>query len=176
MSDNKIKLSLTDACSQVLHAYGINPESYGPAFDGESVGLDLYNCGPELTLTGKNKWVAFDEPATLIPTGVKIALPPNTVALVKERGSVIKTGLFVRAGVIDPGYTGEIFVNLVNLGERDTLFPTGVRLPVQLIVVPCYTKFDVISNLEYLEVTKKSIRKEGAIGSSDSQLLRKQKG
>ena len=163
---NNIKLGITDACAQVLHAYGIKPETYGPAYDGESVGLDLYNCGQEITIHGRNKWVAFEEKCVLISTGVKIALPQNTVAIIKERGSVTNTGLFVRAGVIDPGYTGEIFVNLVNLGEKDTTVPLGVKLPVQLIVVPCYTNFSVVSSLEYLEETKNSKRMEGKIGSS----------
>lgn len=168
MSSTEIKMSLTDACSQVLHAYGISQDSYGPAYNGESVGLDLYNCGPEITLRGRNKWVAYDEPAILVPTGVKIVLPPNTVGLIRERGSITKTGLIARAGVIDPGFTGEIFVNLVNIGERDTTLPTGVKLPVQLIVVPCITNFGVITNLEFLEQTKGSARQEGSIGSSNS--------
>jgi len=163
---DNIKLGITDMCAQVLHAYGIKPETYGPAYDGESVGLDLYNCGPEVTIYGRNKWVAFDEKGVLIPTGIKIALPPNTVALLKERGSITKSGLFVRAGVIDPGYTDEVFVNLVNLGEKDTTVPTGARLPIQMIVMSCYTRFSVVSSLEYLEETKNAKRMTGKIDSS----------
>lgn len=165
--EKKIKISLTETCSQLLHAHGISPDAYRPAYDGESVGLDLYNAGPEVTLPGRNKWVAYEEPKIFIPTGVKINLPLNTVALVKERGSITSTGLFVRAGVIDPGFTDEIFVNLVNLGERDTTIPTGVKLPVQLLVLPCYTDFSVVSTLEYLEDTKKAKRKQGSLGSSN---------
>ena len=42
MEKMKINLCLTESGAKVLHAHGINPESYGPAYDGESVGLDLY--------------------------------------------------------------------------------------------------------------------------------------
>ena len=97
-------MSLTEVGASVLHAHGIEALSYKPAYDGESAGLDLYNAGPEIKIFGRNKWVAFGEEPTLVPTGVKIALPSNTVGLIKERGSIVKTGLFIRAGVIDPGY------------------------------------------------------------------------
>lgn len=167
MAKMKIKISLTEIGSQVLHAHDVSPEEYKPAYDGESVGLDLYNAGPEILIPGRNKWVAFEEPSIFVPTGVKIVLPKNTVALVKERGSITGTGLVVRAGVIDPGYTDEIFVNLVNVGERDTTIPAGAKIPVQLLVLPCFTNFDVISNLEYLEETKGSKRKDGSLGSSN---------
>jgi len=163
----KIKICLTEAGSQVLHAHGINPEAYSPAYEGESVGLDLFNAGPDVSLVGRNKWVAFSEPVAAIPTGLKIKLPKNTVGLIKERGSIVPSGLTSRAGVIDPGYTGEIFVNLVNVGERDTTIPAGAQLPVQLLVLPCYTEFNVISNLEYLEETTDSKRNSGSLGSSN---------
>ena len=165
----KIRISLTESGSKVLHYHGISPEDYKPAYDGESAGLDLYNAGPEVVLDGRNKWVAFGEPAALVPTGIRIALPKNTVALVKERGSIISTGLVVRAGVIDPGYTDEIFVNIVNVGERDTTIPAGAKLPLQLVVLPCLTNFDVISNLEFLKETKDAKRKSGSLGSSNAK-------
>ena len=61
MEEMKINLCLTEAGSTVLHSHGINPETYGPAYDGESVGLDLYYCGEDTVLPGRNKWVAFDD-------------------------------------------------------------------------------------------------------------------
>ena len=167
MEETKINISLTETGAEVLHSQGIDPENYRPAYDGESVGLDLYNAGPEIVLHGRNKWVAFEEPKCLVPTGLKISLPPNTVALIKERGSIASLGLIARAGVIDPGYTDEIFVNLVNVGERDTTIPAGVKLPVQLVVLPCLTNFNVISNLEFLTETKDAKRKTGSLGSSN---------
>ena len=163
----KINICLTEIGAQVLHAHGISPENYVPAYDGESIGLDLYNAGPEVMLHGRNKWVAFEEAPVFVPTGIKISLPTNTVGLIKERGSITTTGLISRAGVIDPGYTDEVFVNLVNVGERDTTIPPGAKLPVQLVVLSCHTNFNVISNLEYLDETKDSKRKSGSLGSTN---------
>ena len=98
---------------------------------------------------------------------MKINIPAGCVALVKERGSITELGLLFRAGVIDPGYTDEIFVNLINVGEKDITIPAGVKLPVQLVVLPCYTNFNVITNLEYLEETANVKRQVGSLGSSN---------
>ena len=163
----QIKLSLTDIGAKVLHAHGIDAASYKPAYDGESAGLDLYNAGPDIVIPGRNKWVAFEEPPIYVPTGIKLVLPKSTVGLVKERGSVTKSGLFIRAGVIDPGYTDEVFINFVNIGEKDTQISKGAKLPAQLVIVPCFTDFTVISSLEYLEQTKGALRENGSLGSSD---------
>ena len=164
----QIDISLTETASSVLHAHGISSETYGPAYGGESAGLDLYNAGPEVVFNGRNKWTAFDQPITLVSTGVRINLPENAVGLIKERGSILEYGLVIRAGVIDPGYTGEIFVSFVNVGEKDVTIPTGAKLPVQLLVLPCYTNYNVVTNLEYLEKTDAAQRKGGSLGSSDA--------
>ena len=51
----QIKIAVSENAAQVLHAYGITPETYGPAYDGESVGLDLYNCGQEIVIPSLKK-------------------------------------------------------------------------------------------------------------------------
>jgi len=165
-----VKLSLTDRGAAVLHAHGITPESYGTAYDGESAGLDLYNAGDDAQVMGRTKWSVLGEQPILLPTGVKIDVPAGCVGLIRGRGSIIHTGLVIRGGVIDPGYTGEIFVNLVNIGERDTNIPAGAKLPLQLVIVRCFTDFRVISNLEFLEETKGYKRQAGIVGSSDQQI------
>ena len=71
--------------------------------------------------------------------------------------------------MIDPGYTGEIFVNLINVGEKDIKISPAAQLPVQLIVLPCYSNFNVVSNLEYLEETANAKRQQGSLGSSNKQ-------
>lgn len=79
-----------------------------PAYK-ESAGFDLYNAGPALDFDSGRK--------LLIPTGVSICLQPDEVALIFQRGSAHKSPLFHKAGVVDYGYTGEIFVSSVNLEE-----------------------------------------------------------
>lgn len=71
-----------------------------------------------------------------IPTGLHINLPAGTVGYVCPRsGLAAKHGITVlnAPGVIDPGYTGEIFVNLINLGAYPYVILEGDRI-AQLII------------------------------------------
>lgn len=163
----KIKMTISKTGCEIFENMGMRISEYVPAYNGESAGLDLYNMGPEIVLQNHHKWTAFDERPTMIPTGVHVCLPASTVGLIKERGSITKTGLISRAGVIDPGYTGEIFVNLVNIGSKKVSIPTGAKLPVQLVVLPCLNDYETVSHEEYLKNTQDSKRLSGSLGSSD---------
>lgn len=136
----------------------IDPKDYGPAYDGTSVGLDLYSM--------KTWTILPNDHFTLIPTGVKVALPRNTQGLILERGSIRKTPLKVRAGVIDPDYTGEIFINCVNLSSEPWKISEGEKLPFQLVCTPVLpTKF--ITEKEYQALTENSLRQDACLGSSN---------
>ncbi len=72
----------------------------------------------------------------LIPTGLHVNLPAGTVGYVCPRsGMAANYGITVlnAPGVIDPGYTGEIFVNLINLGSEPYTVQCGDRV-AQLII------------------------------------------
>lgn len=163
-----------DSLKNVLKAKNIDVKDYTPAYNGESAGLDLYNCGKTINVVRgsyKNATLVSHYEnhkfKTLIPTGIKIDVPRGYVALVQERGSVTKTPLKVRAGVIDSGYTGEVFVNCVNIGSHDWLIEEGSKLPFQIVVIKCDNQFDIVSEEEYLSLTEGAKRKDGSVGSSD---------
>lgn len=168
------KILVTEKLKEVLFNNNIDVKDYAPAYNGESAGLDLYNCGENYTITpstyrnvtlenqyDKKKFKA------LIPTGIKISIPKGYVALIQERGSITKTPLKIRAGVIDCGYTDEVFVNCINTGTKEYMLESGAKLPFQIVVVKCDNQFDIVSEQEYLEITEYSKRKSGSIGSSD---------
>ena len=50
----------------------------------------------------------------MIPTNIHVAFPKKYVMILKERGSNGSIGLAQRAGVIDSGYRGAIFVAITN--------------------------------------------------------------
>ena len=156
-----IKIYCNEKLNKVLERNNIS--SYTPAYEGESAGLDLYNCGEDVIINP----IDNTNQKTLIKTGIHLLVPKGYVALVQERGSITKTSLKVRAGVIDSGYTGEVFVNLVNLSNKQKIICEGEKLPVQIVVVKCDNGFDCIDREEYLNLTNSSIRKEGKVGSSD---------
>ncbi len=158
-----INIFVMESLRSVLSNKNIDIKDYTPAYNGESAGLDLYNAGSKITIEPALK--TFKK--VLIPTGIRLVVPKGYVALVQERGSVTKTSLKVRAGVIDCGYTGEVFVNCVNLSKEEWTFYPGQKLPFQIVVVKCDNEFNVVSEEEYLNLTGNAKRKDGSVGSSD---------
>ena len=91
---------------------------------------------------------AIDEPITLeagarrlIPTGIAISIPKNTVAILSARsGLSAKKGITAAngIGVIDSDYRGEIFFSAVNLSSEAYTVAPGER-GAQLMLMPVYT-------------------------------------
>lgn len=74
----------------------------------------------------------------LIPTGIRIALPPGTEAQVRPRsGLAIRHGISMvnSPGTIDADYRGEIRVIVINHGEESFTINRGDRI-AQLVVAP----------------------------------------
>lgn len=70
----------------------------------------------------------------LIRTGLAMKFPPDFGALVEDRSSLASIGFATLAGVIDPGYRGEVSVVVVNLGQKRVVFQCGDRI-AQLRIV-----------------------------------------
>ena len=160
-----INICLTENLRFALKVNNIDVKDYVPAYNGESAGLDLFNAGDKVTILPQS--VLPKNNKALIGTGLKMQVPKGYVALIQERGSVTKTPLKVRAGVIDSGYTGEVFVNLINVGSEEFILDSNIKLPVQVVVVKCDNQFSIVDEDEYLNITESSQRKSGKIGSSD---------
>ena len=72
----------------------------------------------------------------LVPTGIRIALPPGYEAQVRPRsGLALRHGLTVlnAPGTIDSDYRGEVSVLLVNLGPDEVVLTRGTRI-AQLVL------------------------------------------
>jgi len=156
-----IKIYCNEKLDEVLDDNDI--EDYVPAYGGESAGLDLYNSGENISVMPSSS----DPKGVMISTGLHVFTPKGYVSLIKERGSITKTPLKYRAGVVDEGYTGEIFVNLVNISNEEYIIKKGQKLPVQIIVVKCDNQYSEIDEDEYLNLSQLSQRKSGKVGSSD---------
>jgi len=171
----KIPMMLTPQLAFHLTQQGIEPNDYKPAYNGESIGLDLFYAGENticleqacyddgVVNTIKDHGNDTRRMKILLPTGVHIALPKGYVGLILDRGSISKTNLIRRAGVIDPGYTGEIFVNLIG----SQIINPGDKLPVQLVVIKAESDYTVVTKEEFKELTSKANRQENKTGSSD---------
>ena len=102
----------------------------------------------------------------LIPTGIAIALPENTVGLVFGR-----SGLGIRhqiapanaVGVIDSDYRGEIAVGLKNHSDTDYIIKPGERI-AQLVIMPVLTP-----QLEETDELSETERSSGGYGSTGKE-------
>ena len=70
-----------------------------------------------------------------IPTGLALAFPPDHGAILHDRSSLALRGLHTLAGVIDPGFRGEIKVILHNLSPGPQVIQPGDRI-AQMRIVP----------------------------------------
>ena len=99
----------------------------------------------------------------IIPTGLYIQLPRGYEAQIRPRsGLAIKNGITVlnTPATIDPMYTGEIKVILVNLGELPFTVYDGDRIAQMVIKKFETVEFEVVDQLEETE------RGEGGFGHS----------
>lgn len=89
--------------------------------------------------------------SAVIDTGVHIALPCNTVGLLKSKSGLnVKHGL-TSDGVIDEGYTGSITAKIINHSDKPYTFKKGDKV-VQLLVLPCrYVELELVGELEPTE-------------------------
>ena len=92
-------------------------------------GLDLYADISEPVYLNPGEW-------KLIPTGIAMALNPWECGQIWPRsGMAAKYAMEVLAGLIDPGYRGEIQVCLKNGGLDRYYIKSGDRI-AQLVIVP----------------------------------------
>jgi dUTP pyrophosphatase len=115
----------------------------------ESAGYDLFSTEGYVILPGHR---------VVVSTGISIKCPPGTYARIAPRsGLAVKHGLDVLAGVIDPDYTGEIKVVLVNTDMRVPFFiKPGYR--IAQMILESYVAADVV------EVTQLDTTDRGANG------------
>lgn len=109
---------------------------------GEGLALPAYETAHS---AGMDLRAAIEETVTLspgerrlVPTGIRIALPPGTEAQIRPRsGLAIRHGISMvnSPGTIDADYRGEIQVILINHGEEAFTIERGDRI-AQMVVCP----------------------------------------
>lgn len=108
---------------------------------------------PTKHYTGDAGWdLVVSRPCTIkagetadVHTDLYMDMPPSTFARIVGRSSTLrKHHLMVNEGIIDNGYTGELFVCVHNLGNTDFRVKKGMRL-AQII-------FHTIEDVRWSEV------------------------
>ena len=86
--------------------------------------------------------------ATLaIPTGIALEFPATHGALVEDRSGLAMRGITTLAGVIDPGYRGEVRVVITNLSAATVEIKPGDRIAQLRIVQKIEAQFEEVSAL-----------------------------
>jgi dUTP pyrophosphatase len=126
-----------------------------PAYQTEhSAGMDLYAC------LDKDKIL---EPGqiTLVPTGIKIAIPDGYEAQIRPRsGLALKHGISLvnTPGTIDADYRGEIKIIMINHGSENFSIIHGERIAQMVFNPIVHGVFEETNQLE------ESLRGEGGFG------------
>jgi dUTP pyrophosphatase len=125
----------------------------GVAYSGD-VGIDLRAIRD--TVIGPRETAS-------IPTGVALGVPPGYYGRIAPRsGLALRHGIDVLAGVVDPGYRGEIVVILANHSDDPVRITTNMRV-AQILLVRCATP--VLTIVDRLESTERGARGFGSSGT-----------
>ncbi len=113
---------------------------------------DLYAAETVTLAAGETRAVA---------TGLAFEFPAEFGALVQDRSGLALKGITTLAGVIDPGYRGELKVVLTNLGHRPFEINPGDRIAQLRIVRRIEAEF---TEAESLTETQRNDRGFGSTG------------
>jgi dUTP pyrophosphatase len=99
---------------------------------------DLYASAPAVLAPGATQ---------AVPTGIALEFPSTHGALVEDRSGLAVRGVTTLAGVIDPGYRGEIKVVVTNLGAAPVQIQAGDRIAQLRIVQRIQASFQEVADL-----------------------------
>ena len=131
--------------------------TYAHPGDFGDLAADLYAAEPvTLAPTGQP---GSTEP---VPTGIALEFPPTHGALVEDRSGLAVRGITTLAGVIDPGYRGEVKVVLTNLNSHPIDIRPGDRIAQLRIIQRITASFEEVDELA------EAARGERGFGSTGS--------
>ena len=118
------------------------------------IGYDIYSV---------NEYNIFPKKVTKIETGVSIELPENYAGFILPRSGLATKHSITSInspGLIDPGYTGELIIPLINHSENTYNLKKGDRF-AQLVIIN-------VENVSFnaVDVLKKTDRSNKGFGST----------
>jgi len=134
----------------------ISSSAYVPSKKHESdIGYDISSV--------ENIVVTSNE-VTLVKTGIAISLPAQCAGFVLPRSGLStkhKITLINSPGLIDPGYTGELLVPLINHSTEDYEIKIGDRIAQLVLINTNKVEFKIVDRMPDTE------RSSGGFGSTD---------
>lgn len=148
-----------------LRVKRLHPNAKTPTrANATDVGLDLYSVESIVLYPGQT---------VMIPTGIAVQCDPWASLEIWPRSGLSSKGLMTfrellqplidpGAGLIDPGYTGEVKVVIHNLSESPFPVPAGTRI-AQLKVAPAHRPTVLV--VETLDDTERGANGFGSSGA-----------
>jgi dUTP pyrophosphatase len=129
-------------------------------------GMDLFYCpNGEKKLYDSTDFFIPPKESRLIPTGIKVEIPYGFMLEIKNKSGVAyKRQLIVGACVVDPGYSGEVYVNLHNIGAETQMIKSGDKIAQAVLIPIVHCRVEEVESDEFLNL--QSERAEGGFGST----------
>ena len=126
-----------------------------------SIGVDLHS--PDNYLICPKKQV-------LIPTQIKLGIPPGYYGRIAPKSRLaIQNQVHVGAGVVDPDYTGEIKVLLINNSKHYYQVKEGEAIAQLILEKAC---IPILKQVKKLPTTERGDRGCGSHSPGDSPLCK----
>ena len=137
--------------------------------------IKLINSNAKIPTQNHNSDIGYDissskdvslksNEVTLVNTGLAINLPEHCAGFVLPRSGLStkhKITLINSPGLIDPGYTGELLIPLINHSDSDYEIKSGDRI-AQLVLINTHSvDFKIVNTLPETD------RSSGGFGSTD---------
>jgi len=151
-----------------IKIFKIRPEAKLPTrAHTTDAGMDLYYCpnGEKARLIKEEGLIIEPRSSVLIPTGLKMEIPYGHMLEIKNKsGIAFKRQLLVGACVVDPGYDGEVYVNLHNIGLQAQFLQSGDKIAQAVLVPIVHFRVEEVESDKFLNFH--SERGGGGFGST----------
>ena len=115
-------------------------------------------------------YVIHPKTTCFIKLKVRGIIPKGYVLILKDKSGVaLKKNLHVMAGVIDSGYTGEIGLQIANLGDKTVTVEAGDKICQGLLIPVLADIVDTIDDEAYEALASDSERGTGGYGSTGTK-------
>ena len=119
------------------------------------IGYDLYSLEEYTLLSNK---------VTRIHTGVSIELPPNMGGFILPRSGLASKHSITSInspGLVDPGYTGELIIPLINHSNTEYILDKGERFAQLVIINVENISFNLVNKLKNTDRSDKGFGSTG---------------
>ena len=122
----------------------LNPKAELPKYKTEG------SSGMDLMALIENPIIIKPQTSALIPTGLSVAIPQDTEIQIRPRSGLAAKHSITSInspGLIDPGYTGEIKVPLINHSDETYYLKISERFAQLVLIEVGNASFNIVDNL-----------------------------